>query len=112
MLPLGTRLARAFPIAVSMLFLGGAARATDIFDGDFVTGWQLVQVTTGNGGSFDVSYGSGGNPGTYLLTHTHTNANCGAIYGFGFKTDSPYDPAVKGPITILSYSEDARLVDG
>jgi hypothetical protein len=78
----------------------------------FVSGWEFTQVTSGTGGSFSVGYGGDGNPGTYLQTHTHINGNCGAIYGFGFKTDSPYDPKLKGPITVLSYSEDAKLVDG
>jgi hypothetical protein len=112
MRPRRARLAPVFSIMLTLSTLGSLARATDIFDGEFTTGWEFVQVTTGNGGSFSVGYGSDGNPGTYLITNTHTNANCGAIYGFGFKTDSPYDPAVKGPIEVLSYSEDAKLVNG
>jgi len=91
---------------------GSLTRALDIKDGDFGTGWQFVSVQTGTGGSFDGTIGGGGNPGNQLTTHTHINGNCGAIFGFGFRTDVIWNPSSQGPITKLNYSEDARLVDG
>ena len=104
----------AFVIAPTLLAASGGspAHAVEIKDGDFGTGWEFVAVQTGNGGSFDATISGGGNPGNQLITHTHINGNCGVIFGFGFKTDRSWDPATQGAITALTYSEDARLVDG
>ena len=93
---------------------GSLTRALDVKDGDFGGAWQFVSVQTGTGGSFDVLIDGAGNPGNELVTHTHINGNCGAIFGFGFRTDILWDPSptAQGPITRLNYAEDARLVNG
>ena len=110
----GRRPVRTFVVTTALLAAsaGSTAHATEIADGDFTSGWQFVSIQTGTGGSFDATITGGGNPGNQLITHTHINGNCGAIFGFGFRTDVFWDPATQGPITRLSYSEDARLVDG
>jgi lysophospholipase L1-like esterase len=102
----------AFTLALSFLASVTVIHALDIVDGDFGGAWQYVAVQTGTGGTFSVSIASGGNPGNYLLTSTHINGNCGAIFGFGFRTDVVWDPSSQGAITRLNYSEDARLVVG
>jgi hypothetical protein len=96
----------------TLLAASGSSHAFEIKDGDFASGWQFVAVQTANGGSFDATITGGGIPGNQLITHTHINGGCGAIFGFGFRTDRIWDPATQGPIVRLDYSEDARLVNG
>jgi hypothetical protein len=89
------------------------AQSTTFFDGDFTSDWTYFQIPAGNGGSGSMAVqGGGGNPGTYVVASTQVAGGCAAIYAFAFKTSATYNPASAGALPGVSYSEDAKLIDG
>ena len=77
--------------------------------------WQETSVTIGNGGvSTGVQEKTGGNPGSYrLITDTvASGASDSVIFGFHGDLKAVFNPATKGAITYLNYSESNKLFSG
>ncbi len=111
--PMAAGLRNVAAAVLGIFALGTPCMAIEFSDGDFTSGWQYVQVTTANGGSWSVKRNNvGKNPGNYLITDTSVAGDCAAVYGFGFKTDAVYDPHERGPLESFDYTEDAKLIDG
>ena len=89
---------------------------THFHDGNFLpTNWTITMSNVGGGGTQTAArVAKGGHPGAYRIIYNTVFAAAGGSvdYGFnGYRLGS-YNPAVKGAITSIAYSEDSKLFQG
>ena len=99
--------------------LSGTVHFTTKFaDGNFApANWKIIAVKVGTGGTQTATRAiKGGHPGAYrIVSDTVFTQGAGqesVIYGFNSFKKANYNPALKGAITSISYSEDSILLAG
>lgn len=100
------------------LLSGTVHYTTKFADGNFApANWTIIPVTVGSGGAQTaVQSKKGGHPGSYrVITNTVFTESGGigsVMYGFNEYKKGAFNPAQKGAITSISYSEDSLLISG
>jgi hypothetical protein len=100
------------------LLSGTVHYTTKFADGNFApANWTIIPVTVGTGGTQTaVRAAKGGHPGSYrVITNTVFTQSGGigsVMYGFNEYKKGLFNPAKKGAITSISYSEDSLLISG
>jgi hypothetical protein len=94
-----------------------AAGTITFSDQDFNAGdWGLIEFAVGGGTTSVTRETSEGNPGAYRqITNTVPTPSSGGyatVFGIQLRADATYDPAVRGAIDSVDYSEDATLLSG
>ena len=103
----------ALPVAIASPALAQAVSDDTFLDAN----WTLTQAWAGLGGSSTAARSRrGGNPGSYRLVTDVVNAAAPGsqtlVLSTNIYTPFTYNPAVSGPIALLSYSEDAECTHG
>jgi hypothetical protein len=100
------------------LLSGTVHYTTKFVDGNFATAnWKIIPVIVGSGGAQTAARAAkGGHPGAYRIVYntvyTATGGVGSVMYGFNEYKKGAYNPAKKGAITSIAYSEDSLLISG
>jgi hypothetical protein len=100
------------------LLSGTVHYTTKFADGNFASAnWRIITVNVGTGGTQTATRAAkGGHPGAYrIVSDTVFTQGLGVgsvIYGFNAYKKALYNPAKKGAITSINYSEDSLLIAG
>jgi hypothetical protein len=90
--------------------------STHFADGNFLPGnWSITMSNVGGGGTQSAArVTKGGHPGAYrIIYNTVFASGTGSVdYGFNAYRLGNYNPAVKGAINSIAYSEDSKLIQG
>src|ERR1043165_4338706 len=106
---------RSLGVAASLLFVGAAQADITFSDSVFNNGdWSVNTVGLVTGGTSTGVQTGGGNPGTGREV-TNTMNLLGTIYSlhaYGATPATTYQPAVKGAVSSVEYTLDARWLSG
>jgi len=116
--PAATRPAVVEAVEPRRLLSGTVHYTTKFADGNFApANWKIIPVTVGSGGAQTAARAvKGGHPGAYRIVYntvyTATGGVGSVMYGFNEYKKGSYNPAKKGAITSINYSEDSLLISG
>ena len=103
----------ATPPSVDAVASGMPTTAFELRDGEFDPRHWRLEVASSGGGTTQTAGRRPAEDGSGMQwAVTNRLAGRAQVIGFHFRTNAPYDPALRGPITAVSLRVNARQVDG